>query len=275
MKYVWCALIGYLVCGINPAYLLSRIRGFDIRLRGSGNAGASNALIVLGKLSGVFCALFDIFKAAVIVWLMRAIFPNAPLVFPITALFCVLGHIFPIGMKFRGGKGLACLGGVILAFDWRVFLLMLAAELVLVLIVDYICFVPITASVIFPLVYGLITHQTVGALILCMISVVIFIKHFENIRRINSSFANALIGNALALYGKEYIRIKGLREELKVVIVAALVYGENIKQQENTSDDSGGPIQKLLHLLKQNTKNEELAYLPQSRHAVMIALRRV
>lgn len=85
----------------------------------------------------------------------------------------------------------------------------------------------------------------------------IIIFNFENIRRINSSFANALIGNALALYGKEFIRIKGLREELKVVIVAALVYGETIKQQENTSDDSVGLIQKLLHLLKQNKKTEE------------------
>ena len=186
MKYISCALVGYFVCGINPAYLISRLRGFDIRKKGSGNAGASNALMVLGKLTGVFCGLFDIFKAAICIWVMKAIFPQAPLVFPITALFCVLGHIFPIYMKFKGGKGLASLGGVILAFDWRVFLCLLAAEMVFVLIVDYICFVPITASVIFPLIYGLMTRDATGALILCILPVVMFFKHFENIRRIIS-----------------------------------------------------------------------------------------
>ena len=72
-----------------------------------------------------------------------------------------------------------------------------------------------------------------------------------------SEIFSEFCANGLALYGKEFIRIKGLREELKVVIVAALVYGETIKQQENTSDDSVGLIQKLLHLLKQNKKTEE------------------
>ena len=184
MEYICCAAVGYFVCGINPAYLLAKIRGFDIRKKGSGNAGASNALMVMGKLVGVLCALLDIAKAALCVRLMQWIFAGKTLVFAVTSVACVLGHIYPIYMNFRGGKGLACLGGVILAFDWRVFLIMLAAELVFVLIVDYICFVPITASVIFPLIYGLMRGDAVGAIILCILPIVVLIKHLENIRRI-------------------------------------------------------------------------------------------
>ena len=184
MEYVICALGAYLICGINPAYLLSKLRGFDIRQKGSGNAGASNALMVMGKLSGVFCALFDIAKAAFSVWLMMRIFRHKAYTFAVTAVASVLGHIFPIHMKLRGGKGLACLGGVILVYDWRVFLLMLTAELLIVLLVDYICIVPITASLAFPLIYGLMERNLLGALLLCILPVVMLIKHLENIRRI-------------------------------------------------------------------------------------------
>ena len=58
-----CIPMGYLIGTVNPSYIIAKIRGEDIRKKGSGNAGASNALIVYGKLIGVFCALFDIFKS--------------------------------------------------------------------------------------------------------------------------------------------------------------------------------------------------------------------
>ena len=57
-----CIIIGYLIGGINPSYIFAKVKGFDIRSKGSGNAGASNAIITIGKKAGVFCAFFDIFK---------------------------------------------------------------------------------------------------------------------------------------------------------------------------------------------------------------------
>ena len=77
----------------------------------------------------------------------------------VTAVSCILGHIFPFYMKFRGGKGLACLGGAILAYNWRLFTVMLVAELLLALLTNYICFVPITASIAFPLIYRHLEHD--------------------------------------------------------------------------------------------------------------------
>ena len=184
MKYILCILIGYLVGTINPSYIIAKIRGFDIRERGSKNAGASNALILFGKVLGIGCALFDIIKATLTIWLCGILFPELAFSFAVTGVACVVGHVFPFYMKFRGGKGLACLGGMILAFDWRVFLIMLAAEIFVAIATDFICFVPLTASVVFPIVYGVLRRDLYGALILCILIPLIIYKHKENLKRI-------------------------------------------------------------------------------------------
>ena len=184
MKYVLCILIGYFIGAINPSYIIAKLRGFDIREKGSKNAGASNALILFGKLIGIGCALFDIAKATFAIWLCGKLFPELSYTFAVTGVACILGHVFPFYMKFKGGKGLACLGGMILAFDWRVFLIMLASEIVVAIVTDYICFVPLTASAIFPLVYGIMRRDVWGALIVALILPLMIYKHKENLKRI-------------------------------------------------------------------------------------------
>lgn len=184
MNYLLCILIGYLIGTINPSYIIAKLRGFDIREKGSKNAGASNALILFGKVLGIGCALFDIAKATFAIWLCGKLFPELAYSFSVTGVACILGHIFPFYMKFRGGKGLACLGGMILAFDWRVFLIMLASEIVVAVLTDYICFVPLTASAIFPIVYGIMCQDVWGALIITLILPLMLYKHKENLKRI-------------------------------------------------------------------------------------------
>lgn len=184
MKYVFCILIGYLIGTINPSYIIAKLQGFDIREKGSKNAGASNALILFGKVLGVGCALFDIAKAAFAIWLCAKLFSELAYSFAVTGVACILGHVFPFYMKFRGGKGLACLGGMILAFEWRVFLVMLAIEIVVAFVTDYICFVPMTASAIFPFVYLIMRRDVPGALIIALILPLMLYKHKENLKRI-------------------------------------------------------------------------------------------
>ena len=185
MRYVVCALIGYLLGMINPSFFLAKLHGIDIRERGSGNAGASNALLLFGKLRGAFCALFDIGKAVGVVCLTRALYPGDPLIFAVAASACILGHIFPFYMGFRGGKGLACLAGVVLAYDLRVFAIMLACEAVIALATQYICFIPMSAAVVFPVVYGVLDRHLWGVVLLSVVAVVVVIRHAENIRRIS------------------------------------------------------------------------------------------
>ena len=184
MKYVLCILIGYLIGAINPSYIIAKLRGFDIREKGSKNAGASNALILFGKVLGIGCALFDIAKATFAIWLCGKLFPELTYSFAVTGVACILGHVFPFYMDFKGGKGLACLGGMILAFDCRVFLIMLAAEIIVAIVTDYICFVPLTASAVFPIVYGIMRQNARGALIISLILPLMIYKHKENLKRI-------------------------------------------------------------------------------------------
>lgn len=183
MSYLLSAVMGYLVGTVNPAFILAKLHGFDIREKGSRNAGASNALLLFGKARGALCAVFDIAKAAFIIWLTGHIF--APInTFAVTATACILGHIFPFYMRFKGGKGLACIAGTVLAYDIRVFGIMLAAELIIVLATKYICFIPITASIAFPAVYGIMDRDIWGAFLLILVAVVVFSKHLVNIKRI-------------------------------------------------------------------------------------------
>ena len=183
MSYLLSAVMGYLVGTVNPAFILAKLHGFDIREKGSRNAGASNALLLFGKARGALCAVFDIAKAAFIIWLTGHIFaPDNT--FAVTATACILGHIFPFYMRFKGGKGLACIAGTVLAYDLKVFAVMLAAELIIALATNYICFVPITASVSFPVVYGVMDRNIWGALLLAVVAVVVFCKHLVNLRRI-------------------------------------------------------------------------------------------
>ena len=184
MKYILCILIGYLIGAINPSYIIAKLRGFDIREKGSKNAGASNALILFGKVLGIGCALFDIAKATFAIWLCGKLFPELTYSFAVTGVACILGHVFPFYMNFKGGKGLACLGGMILAFDCRVFLIMLAAEIIVAIVTDYICFVPLTASAVFPIVYGIMRQDARGALIISLILPLMIYKHKENLKRI-------------------------------------------------------------------------------------------
>ncbi|MCQ2456689.1 MAG: glycerol-3-phosphate acyltransferase [Clostridia bacterium] len=181
-----CITISYLIGCINPAYFIARIKGFDIRESGSGNAGGSNALITMGRLIGVFCMIFDIFKAYFAVMLAGKLCGSFTYAYVVSTVSCIFGHIFPFYLRFRGGKGLACLGGCVFAYSPIVFVIMLSAEAVIALVTDYICFVPLTASVAYPVVYGCLSHDVPGAILLTSVTLVMFAKHRENIGRIKN-----------------------------------------------------------------------------------------
>ena len=184
MNMLLCSAAGYLIGTINPAYIFGRLRGFDIRRRGSGNAGATNVTLVMGKAAGLLCAFLDILKSFIAYRLAKLLFPAVAYAGILSGVACTLGHIFPVFMNFAGGKGLACIGGLILAYNWRLFLLLLTAEVLLVLICQYICVMPLSVSVIFPVVYGMQTGDTVGVLLLIVLIPVVVYKHLPNLRRI-------------------------------------------------------------------------------------------
>lgn len=176
--------MGYLFGMFNPAYIFGRLRGFDIRRRGSGNAGATNVTLVMGKAAGSLCAALDIFKSFIAYKLAKLLFPALTYAGILAGCACVIGHIFPAWMNFAGGKGLASMAGLVLAYDARLFLCLLVIEVLLALIVNYICVMPLSLCVIFPAIYALQTGNPIGTLLLAALIPVIVYKHLPNIRRI-------------------------------------------------------------------------------------------
>lgn len=182
--YLLAAAIGYAFGCLNLAYFLARVRGFDIREKGSNNAGASNATITMGLTTGVAVGIHDIAKSCLAALLAGFILPDLPYAAVVAGVAAVLGHIFPFYMRFRGGKGLASFLGLTLALDWRFFLAMVLAILVITLVTDYIVLGTFTAIVSFPAYLFLRQTGVVLAAIVCVASVVILCKHLENIRRL-------------------------------------------------------------------------------------------
>ncbi len=179
-----CILIGYLLGNLSPAFLFGLSKGYDIREEGSGNVGATNAFILVGRHAFFITAILDILKAFAAWKLCQALFPALPAAGPIAASSCIIGHMYPVFLSFRGGKGLASLGGAILAWKWEWFLLLLAAAILLAFVTRYVCLVAPTMSLVFPLCYYWRTGLLACALILLVPAIPIFLKHRENFTHI-------------------------------------------------------------------------------------------
>lgn len=185
MKEIFASMgIGVASGMLNPAYAIGLRKGYDIRKMGSKNPGASNMVILEGKKAGAFVMAFDMSKAFTAVKLSKKLLPDFKSAGETAGAASILGHMYSPLMHFRGGKGLACLGGTILAFGLRDFAKMLATEIVLLGATRYICLVPITASVAYPVYHGITSGNWQGSAILGTVALPIFLKHRENLERI-------------------------------------------------------------------------------------------
>jgi glycerol-3-phosphate acyltransferase PlsY len=114
MTWLIAVPIAYLVGSIPTAYLIGRIiKGIDIREVGDGNVGAANAYREIGPAAGIFVMLFDLFKGSLVILVSRNFLKEQFLL--AVGLAVVVGHIFPLFLKFKGGRGEATVGGVLLA----------------------------------------------------------------------------------------------------------------------------------------------------------------
>ena len=181
-----CVAIGYLVGCVNPAWIISKIRNADLQRKGSKNLGATNAFMVLGKRTGIFIMIFDIIKALIAVKIAKILFPMFAAAGAVTGAAVIIGHIFPFYLGFRGGKGLACLGGVVLGLDWEMFIPLLIIGITAAFITNYACALPISAATIFPIAYGVRTQSIAYFFILSASSVCIAFRHVDNIRGIRN-----------------------------------------------------------------------------------------
>lgn len=184
MAYLAAVFMGYLLGSSNPAYLVAKMKKVDIRANGSGNLGASNALTLLGWRAGVFVALFDIMKGAAVVLAAQWFFSGFPYVGAAAGVAAVIGHIFPVYLKFKGGKGFAAFVGMMIALDWKLAALIVVLLLVVTLVTDYIVCGTVSTVLSFPALTALLRQNLIGALVVCIAAAVILLKHRENYVRI-------------------------------------------------------------------------------------------
>ncbi len=182
MTLLQSLLLGYLLGSVPFGLFFTRLSGAgDIRDIGSGNIGATNVLRTGKKWAAAATLLCDGAKGAVAVLAARALLPPGSEIF--TALGAVFGHMFPVWLRFRGGKGVATFLGLSLALYWPVGLLVAALWLAAAFVWRISSLAALIAVALSPLLFVLFRYDDYAALAL-LLSALIYYMHRENIRRL-------------------------------------------------------------------------------------------
>lgn len=186
MAYMLVFLSAYLLGCSKPTYYIAQAKGVNVRDKGTGNLGASNATILMGWWAGIAVAIHDIGKATLAVVSARLLFPACPHIGAVAGVASVLGHISPFYPGFKGGKGFASYFGMTLGLNWKYALILAVVIVAVTLIFDHIVLGTFTTITVSPIILGLLSHSLILALILLTGSAVIVYKHRENIVRLRN-----------------------------------------------------------------------------------------
>lgn len=180
MQYIASITIGYLLGVISPSAFFGKRKNVDLKKEGTGNLGASNAWITLGKSYFFIIMVLDIFKswlAAKIAW---KLFPGVAAAGYIASLGAILGHIFPFYLHFKGGKGLAAFGGMVCAYNFWLLLFYMVFGFALIMIFNHSWVMPFMVSLTLPFVVWFGTKDVAVTAVFTAASVVILIAHWDN-----------------------------------------------------------------------------------------------
>jgi glycerol-3-phosphate acyltransferase PlsY len=179
------ALIGsYLLGSIPCGLVLTRIAGLgDIRSIGSGNIGATNVLRTGNKLLALLTLLGDVAKGLAAVLVIKAVWPAEPMLPALAALAVVLGHLFPVWLRFKGGKGGAAGIGALIALSWPVGVSAALVWLAVALLSRYSSLSTLVAAALAPPAMWYASNAFEAGVVLAMV-ILIWIRHHENIRRL-------------------------------------------------------------------------------------------
>ncbi len=184
MFYFVVILLSYLIGSIPSGLIVGKLfYGIDIREHGSGNLGATNTFRTLGKKAGAAVTIADILKGTVTIFL--------PLLFDLhihpllVGMFAVVGHMFPVFAKFRGGKAVATSAGVLLGYNILLFVVLIVAFLLTLKISKYVSLSSMVAGIA-GLIYCLILQDWPLIIVVTAFEVFVVYRHRANIKRIRN-----------------------------------------------------------------------------------------
>ncbi len=202
VECVVIAIIAYLIGSINFSIIISKkMAGFDVRDKGSGNAGTTNMLRSVGKKAAAITLICDILKGIVaigIAILLGKIIEgsNAALLVQTAGVAVIIGHTFPIFFKFKGGKGVATSLGVLIMSNWQIGLICLVFALILIILTQMVSVGSIAAAILYPVLTLFIPQNYIvpgNYLIYSIIlAVIIVFNHRENVKRLLSGTENKI-----------------------------------------------------------------------------------
>lgn len=202
LKCILIGVVSYLLGSLNFSIILSEVvKKKDIRKSGSGNAGATNMMRTYGIKAAVGTMLGDIFKVAIGILVafailgvpMKYIFTNPAdaaeiqrvmLYKEFAGLFCVLGHIFPLYFKFKGGKGVAACTGMVIIVDWRIALILFVIFVSVILVSKWISLGSIVIAILYPVLIFVFYKNWILSLVALLFTAIVIIAHRENIKRL-------------------------------------------------------------------------------------------
>ncbi|CDE91254.1 MAG: glycerol-3-phosphate 1-O-acyltransferase PlsY [Clostridia bacterium] len=206
--YIIVAVIAYLIGSVNFSVLISKkMAGFDVREKGSGNAGTTNMLRSVGKKAAAITLICDILKGVIsiaIAIIVGSIVKNLDkeLLLQIAGIAVVLGHTFPIFFGFKGGKGVATSLGVLLMSNWQIGLICLVFAIVLMALTRMVSLGSCAAAVLFPVLtlfinqhYTVLTDGKNGRVYFVysvILAIIVLYNHRSNIKRILNGTENKL-----------------------------------------------------------------------------------
>lgn len=200
MERVVCLAIGYVFGLFQTAFIYGKMNGIDIREHGSGNAGTTNALRVLGRKAGAIVLFGDMLKTILAILVVRFLYRDLggeilPLLSLYAAAGAILGHNFPFYLGFKGGKGIAATAGLIIAFDWRFFVVCAFVFFATFFITHYVSLGSLLVYLAF--VVEMVVLGQLGALnvsepvhlyemyaVSLFLAVMAYAKHIPNIKRL-------------------------------------------------------------------------------------------
>ena len=206
MLRILLLIIGYFIGNIETGYIFGKLNKMDIRNYGSGNAGATNTLRVLGPKAGLIVFFGDFCKSLIPCLVVRYIFRDNVSLSYVYMLYIglgvVLGHNFPFYLGFKGGKGVASTAGIIMALDYRIAFVCLAIFILIVAITRYVSLASIVVMIIFIGMSHMLVKTNYGftegsspmefRLLIVIIGFLSIFMHRANIKRLLSGTENKI-----------------------------------------------------------------------------------